>query len=208
MHRATYVVLARAPRAGHSMMSLCPPCTPQQAARLAEASLRDTIDVVVATPAHRRVLALDGLPPAWLPEELEILPQRGEALDERLAAAFEDVGTPAVLIGPETPQLTTTLLREAWRELTGPGADAVLAHVFDGGYWAIGLRVHERALFAGLPLCTDESGARQEQRLREHGRRVALLRPLRGIHRIEDARAVASAAPDGRFARALAAIAG
>lgn len=207
MNRATYVILAKAPRAGHSKTRLCPPCSPEQAAMLAEASLRDTIDVVVATPAHRRVLVLDGPPPSWLPDELEILPQRGDGLDERLAAAFEDVGSPAVLIGMDTPQLTSTMLREAWRELMGPDTDAVLGHALDGGYWTIGLRVHNRELFVGLPMSTELTGALQEQRLREHDLRVSLLRPLRDVDRIEDARVIAAIAPDGRFARALAAIA-
>lgn len=55
-------VIAKAPVAGRVKTRLCPPCTPQQAAALAGAALQDTLAAVAATPAHRRVLVLDGEP--------------------------------------------------------------------------------------------------------------------------------------------------
>lgn len=207
MNDATLIVIAKAPEAGRSKTRLCPPCTPGQAAALAEAALRDTIAAVLATPAARRVLVLDGRPPPWLPDAVEVIDQRGDGLDQRLAAAFEDVGGPALLVGMDTPQLTPTLLQTAWRRLMTPGTDAVLGHALDGGYWAIGLRAPDRALFTGVPMSVPETGALQEQRLRSRGSRVALLPELRDVDRIDDAHAVAALAPDGRFARALEQIA-
>jgi glycosyltransferase A (GT-A) superfamily protein (DUF2064 family) len=87
----TLVVIAKAPVPGRSKTRLTPPCTPQQAADLAEAALTDTLHAVLGTPAGRRVLVLEGTPGAWLPDGFEVLPQRGDGLDERLAAAFADV---------------------------------------------------------------------------------------------------------------------
>jgi glycosyltransferase A (GT-A) superfamily protein (DUF2064 family) len=81
------------------------------------------------------VLVLDGEPGPWIPEGFDVVAQRGEGLGERLAAAFADVGTPALLIGMDTPQVTPELL-EAGLAAIG-GAPAVLGGARDGGYWAI-----------------------------------------------------------------------
>lgn len=203
----TWIVIAKAPRAGRSKTRLCPPCTPQQAADLAEAALRDTLAAVLDAPAGRRAIVLEGEPGAWLPDGFEVLPQRGDGLDERLAAAFEDVGADAtggaVLVGMDTPQVTPADLTDAWSALRAEGTDAVLGHAPDGGYWSIGLRVQDPALFVGLPMSTEHTGADQEARLQEHGLSVALLPERRDVDLIADARAVAALAPGTLFARTL-----
>src|SRR5215469_4765604 len=111
--RATIVVIAKAPVAGRVKTRLCPPCTPAEAAALAEAALRDTLAVVAATPATARVLSLDGAPGPWIPDGFVIVPQLGQGLDERLANAFAAVTGPALLIGMDTPQVTPELLAKA-----------------------------------------------------------------------------------------------
>jgi uncharacterized protein len=198
------IVLAKAPRAGRSKTRLCPPCTPREAAALARAALADTLDAVRATPAARRVLALDGPVGNWLPDGFEVVAQRGRGLDERLAAAFEDVGGAGLLIGMDTPQVTPADLADALARLAAPGNDAVLGPARDGGYWAIGLREPDRRAFLGVPMSTGHTGAAQHARLRALGLSVELLAALRDVDRIADARAVAALAPAGRFARALA----
>ena len=99
-------VIAKAPVAGRSKTRLTPPCTPEQAAALASAALADTLAAVAATPGARRVLVLDGAPGPWLRPGFEVLAQRGAGLAERLAAAFADIGEPALVVGMDTPQLT------------------------------------------------------------------------------------------------------
>jgi uncharacterized protein len=193
------IVIAKAPAPGRSKTRLCPPCTPEQAARLAEAALVDTLAAVVATPATRRVVVLDGEPGAWLPDGCDVVAQRGGGLDERLADAFEDVGGPALLIGMDTPQVTPGLLRSAMRRLER--VDAVLGLALDGGFWALGLRRPDRSLLVGVPMSVAHTG--REQRARLRGLRVAMLPPLRDVDRIDDARAVAGEVPGGRFAAAL-----
>ena len=148
------IVLAKAPAPGRSKTRLCPPCTPNEAARLAEAALRDTLEVVAATPVARCLLALDGEPESFVPAGFEVVPQRGDGLDERLAAAFADAGGPAVLVGMDTPQVTPALLTSAVRLLEAGPAGAVLGPAVDGGYWAIGLRRPEPAVFLGVPMST------------------------------------------------------
>jgi rSAM/selenodomain-associated transferase 1 len=198
------VVLAKAPRAGRSKTRLCPPCTPAEAAALAEAALVDTLEAVLATPATRRVLALDGRAGTWLPAGFELLAQRGDGLDERLACAFADVGEPALLVGMDTPQVTPADLAGGVARLMAPGTDAVLGPAPDGGYWSVGLRAADARAFVGVPMSTSHTGRAQLARLRGLGLRVALLPAARDVDRIADARAVAALAPRGRFARALA----
>jgi rSAM/selenodomain-associated transferase 1 len=198
------VVIAKAPRPGHSKTRLCPPCTPRQAAALARAALVDTLDAVRATPASRHVLVLDGDRGDWLPEGFEVVPQRGGSLDERLANAFEDVAGPALLIGMDTPQVTPRDLQAALARLADPRIDAVLGPAPDGGYWAIGLREPDAEAFLGVPMSSARTCRAQRARLSRLGLRVGELPALRDVDRIADAHAVAELAPTGRFARALA----
>jgi rSAM/selenodomain-associated transferase 1 len=201
---AALLVLAKAPRPGRSKTRLCPPCTPRDAAALARAALADTLDTVLATPAARRVLVLDGPVGDWLAPGIEVVAQRGAGLDERLAHAFADVGGPALLVGMDTPQVTRGDLARGLERLAAPGVDAVLGPATDGGYWAIGLREAQPRAFLGVPMSTAWTGRAQHERLRRLGLRVALLPALRDVDRIADARAVAALAPAGRFARTLA----
>jgi len=205
MIASTLIVIAKAPVAGRSKTRLSPPCTPQQAAKLAAAALADTLAAVAATPrVMRRVLVLDGLPGDWLPGGFDVLAQRGDGLDERLAAAFGDVGEPAFLIGMDTPQVTPALLRRGLDALHGhPSA---LGPARDGGYWGIGLRAPDARAFTGVPMSEDDTCRHQRRRLDELGLRCATLPELRDVDRIGDARAVAALAPHTRFAHALASI--
>jgi glycosyltransferase A (GT-A) superfamily protein (DUF2064 family) len=100
---------------------LCPPCTPEQAAILAEASLRDTLAAMAAVAGPRRAVILDGEPGSWITDE-HVVAQRGAGLDERLAAAFSDLGGPTLIVGMDTPQVTPGQLRRALIALDRDGA--------------------------------------------------------------------------------------
>jgi rSAM/selenodomain-associated transferase 1 len=202
----TVVVLAKAPVPGRVKTRLCPPCDDEQAACLAEAALVDTLTTVAATPCHRRVLVLDGMPGPWLPAGFEVLAQRGEGLAERLAHAFADVGEDGLLIGMDTPQITSAMLMACLRALHSPGVQAVLGPAVDGGWWSIGLRAPDPAVFLGVPMSTPSTGAAQHARLRALGLRTVLLPSLRDVDDFDDAVAVARDAGDSRFAETLRAV--
>jgi rSAM/selenodomain-associated transferase 1 len=214
----TLAVIAKAPVPGKVKTRLCPPCTPVEAAALAEAALADTLAAVRASRARRRVLVLQGQPGPWLPTGLTVLPQRGGGLDERLAAAFDDAfddahqdpGTgeplPALLIGMDTPQVTPELLDGALEALLAPGTDAVLGAAADGGWWALGLRRPDPGLLVGVPMSTAHTGAVQRQRLDAARLRVTRLATLRDVDTTADAAAVAAVVPGSTFAATLAVI--
>lgn len=201
---AQLLVLAKAPAPGRVKTRLCPPWTPQEAARIAAAALADTLDVAQAVPAARHTLVVDGAyppPPGW-----HLVAQRGAGLPERLAHAFADTrrpGTASVLIGMDTPQLTGGLLTEAVDALAG--ADAVLGPAADGGWWALGLRepAHARVL-RDVATSTARTGASTLAALHALGLRVAELPVLRDVDTAADAAEVAALCAAGsRFAAAV-----
>ena len=143
--KGTLIVMAKSPVAGQVKTRLTVKThlttafTAAQAAALAQASLRDTLDTVVAAPAGRRLIAWDGERRSWLPNGVEVITQRGDGLDERLSNAFQTALScpghgPTLLVGMDTPQLRPADLSLDWG-----GADAVLGLCPDGGYWALGL---------------------------------------------------------------------
>jgi rSAM/selenodomain-associated transferase 1 len=202
--RTHLLVLAKTPLPGRVKTRLCPPCTPEEAARVAAAALADTLDAVSAAPAGRRTLVVDGDHPA--PRGWSRVPQRGGDLPSRLASAFADTalpGVPALLVGMDTPQLTAAVLADATGLLEN--ADAVFGPAADGGWWALGLRdvAHAEAL-REIPTSTAETGALTLAALRERGLRVASLPVLRDVDTAADAIEVAAACPPGsRFAAAV-----
>ena len=149
------------------------------------------------------MLVLDGEPGTWLPAGFEVLPQRGNGLDERLAHALTDTGTGGLLIGMDTPQLTPARLTAALGALRAPGVDAVLGPSVDGGWWALGLRTPEPAVFLGVPMSTPHTGDAQRARLHQLRLRTFALPTMRDVDDFDDALAVAGTAPGSRFAATL-----
>ena len=204
---ATLAVIAKAPVPGRVKTRLCPPCSPEEAAAVAEAALRDTLSAVRATPVARRVVVLDGEPGEWLGPGFDVVAQRGDGLDERLEHAFATLGAPTLIIGMDTPQVTPELLTAALRALSmGP---AVLGPARDGGYWSIGLRHLCPGAVRGVPMSEPDTYAAQHHRLRDLGREPLVLPALADVDDIVGARAVAAGMPAGSaFARAVASLGG
>lgn len=203
------IVIAKAPLAGRSKTRLCPPRTPEEAALIAEAALADTLGVVIDASRRlgaRPVLVLDGDAGPWLPGGVRVVPQRGDGLDERLAAAFDDVGGPAFLVGMDTPQITIEVVVDAVERLLAPGVDAVLGPAADGGWWAIGLRHADRRVFVGVTMSTATTCREQRERLGSLGLAIAELGVMRDVDVFDDALAVAAEAPGTRFATAVASV--
>ena len=199
-------VMAKAPVPGRVKTRLCPPCTPGEAAGLAEAALTDTLAALAGVAAERRILALDGTAGPWLPPGIEVVAQQGRTLDERIAAVLDGLDEPVLLIGMDTPQAGPAVLDAALARLAEGGVDAVLGRAADGGWWALGLLEPHPLDVLGVPMSTPATGAAQHDRLVARGRRVAALPVLRDVDTMADARAVAAAAPGTHFAARLRAL--
>lgn len=204
----TVVVMAKSPRPGRVKTRLAPTLTPQQSADVATACLRDTLAAVVAAPARRRLLCLDGPAGAWVPPGLDVVPQCGGDLSERLGGALDGLRGPVLLIGMDTPQVTPSLL-----DVAGllDRHDALLGPAEDGGFWALGLRRPDGSLVRGVPMSTSSTGTAQRDRLEAAGLHVGELPTLRDVDTVQDLLAVAALAPSSRVAavvRALPVLAG
>jgi uncharacterized protein len=192
------MVVAKAPVAGRVKTRLCPPCTPEEAAAVAEAALADTLEAVARCAAGRRIVALDGNPGPWLPPGFEIISQCGGGLAERLAHAWGTAGGPGLQLGMDTPQVTPSLLDAGLAALDRTGA--ALGHASDGGWWAIALRRPDPAVFLGVTMGTSSTGRQQQDRLRALGFDVTALPVLIDCDTAADLVAVAQACPSTRTA--------
>ena len=210
------MVITKAPVAGRSKTRLCPPLTLDEACAVAWACVHDTLRALAAVPAARHVLVLEGTAGEWVPPGFEIVAQRGAGLDERLAAAFADVGGAAVVIAMDTPQVTVAVLTDALGHVVvdidshgaTAGPRAVYGAAADGGFWLLGLSdgVDSDAVFADIPMSVETTGAAQLERLADLGLPVRHVPALRDIDVADDLWAVADLVPDsdiGRLARSL-----
>lgn len=151
---AALVVFAKVPRAGRVKTRLCPPLTPDEAAALYDAFLRDALDRYAAWGAEMGVrvrLYLDGAPPDGLvPEGVSVHTQRGDGLGPRMLRAVVETAaagaTRAVLIGTDHPTLPMPFVALAVDALAAPRTVA-LGPAGDGGYYLLGVNEITPALF-------------------------------------------------------------
>ncbi len=210
------MVMAKAPVPGLAKTRLGAVIGMTAAADLAAAALLDTLaacrqafgagchlaldgDITAASRSAELLAALDG----WT-----VFTQEGDSFGDRLAHAHRWMagrgGSPVVQIGMDTPQVTPELLHAAADGLER-GADAVLGSAEDGGWWVLALSDPTRAaVLRDVPMSTPTTYAATVDALIRGGAAVASTRALRDVDTVEDAIAVATAAPGTWFARAWA----
>lgn len=206
--RMFVLVVAKEPVAGRVKTRLCPPCTPEQAASLAEAALADTLEAAVSSGADEVAVALDGQPGPWLPSGVRTFAQVNGPFHQRLTAAWAETSGPGIQIGMDTPQVTGRLLDAALDALGKPELDAVLGPADDGGWWIIGLPQADNRVFVDIPMSSEDTGRCQRRRLDQLGYRIGDLPALTDVDHFTDARKVASIAPSTRFASLVRAVDG
>ncbi|MBO1767774.1 DUF2064 domain-containing protein [Allobranchiibius sp. GilTou38] len=197
---ASVMVIAKEPVAGRVKTRLTVAITPEQAAAVAAAAIRDTLDAMSMVPAHRHVLALDGKAGEWVPAGWSVVAQPEGGLDRRLATVIGGLPPgPCLLVGMDTPQVTPSMCG-----FDPNSYDACLGMATDGGYWAIGFADPAMApeVIEGVPMSTDHTGADQLARMLHAGLRVQELAPLLDVDTPEDAAQVAALVPASAFAGA------
>jgi glycosyltransferase A (GT-A) superfamily protein (DUF2064 family) len=198
----TVAVVAKQCIPGKVKTRLCPPLTPQHAARVAAAALDDTLDAVrrACAGGGEPLLYLDGDEAPASAAGFGVLPQCDGPFDVRLAHLFDVCEGPTVLVGMDTPHLDPDLLARlttAWPD----DVDAWFGAATDGGFWLLGLREPTGAYVRGVPMSLDTTGARVRRRLDAAGLVTRDVPPLVDVDTIDDALAVAALAPGTRFAR-------
>ncbi|WIB78212.1 DUF2064 domain-containing protein [Curtobacterium sp. MCPF17_002] len=202
----TVAVVAKECLPGKVKTRLTPALTPEGAARVAAASLADTLATVRALPAARRVLFFDGssLPEGALDLDgtggFDVVHQTSGGLDERLGALFDAVDGPTLLVGMDTPQFGRADVAPVFDD---PSRDAWFGPAEDGGFWSLYLREPDGAYLRGVPMSREDTGAVQRARLTDAGFDVGTLGVLLDVDTVPDAERVAALVPDSRFAAAL-----
>lgn len=212
------IVMAKECVPGRVKTRLCPPFTPAESARIAAASLADTLSLVRRMPVDRRILAFDGRPDHGHPDHdttgferagfdttgFEVRPQVAGPLDVRIGAALDDCAEPVLLIGMDTPHLRMSDVRPVFRSWeAGPPADeAWLGPAPDGGYWALALSTPDGAAVRGVAMSRTDTGERQRAQLIRTGHRVRTLASRTDIDDVHSLRRVLPEAPArGRLRR-------
>lgn len=207
----TVAVIAKQPIAGRVKTRLVPPLTDYEAARVASASLADTLaavdSAVGADLSVRRVLYFEGELDPWLPDGWDGLVQCSGSLGERLAELFAQLDGPAVVLGMDTPQLDTSAIQSALAAVQGRDAAAVIGPACDGGYWTIGFSRHVPGAFDGVPMSASDTAAKQHEVLSKLGLSVRTVGELRDIDHWPDAVAIAREHPHLRTSTVVAGIA-
>jgi glycosyltransferase A (GT-A) superfamily protein (DUF2064 family) len=193
-------VIAKQPIAGRVKTRLVPPLSDEQAAQIAAACLHDTFEAVGSCVGRhddvRAVALIEGAAGPWIPSGFEVQHQVGDGLGERLANGFDLLG-PGVIIGMDTPSAGAyfDLAFDALRA----GRDAIgMTH--DGGYWGIGLASVDSALFDGVPMSTDHTGADQLQQIRALGRRADVLPTVHDLDHFGDIAPIIADLPGSHLA--------
>ena len=180
-------VMTKAPRAGMVKTRLTPPLTPEEAAALNICFLRDTTTAIAEAAANDLARGIAVYTPVGaedayaeiLPEEFELVPQRGEAFGERLAFATEDLLSlgfeSACLIDSDSPTVPQQSFADAARILSQPGDSVVLGPSDDGGYYLIGLKQLHCSLFEEIDWSTERVLDQTIDHARQLGVKVHLL---------------------------------
>lgn len=193
----TIAIVAKPCLPGKVKTRLHPDFTFEQAAVLAEISLKRTMDAVRAVSNAQPLLFFDGdeMPDwAW---GFRLLRQPQGELDERIGYLFDSVQGPLLLIGMDTPQVSSELLERAVRDWSH---SAWLGLAPDGGFWALGMRQPDGSLIRGVQMSQQDTGQQQLKRVFDHfGSQLGMLDELEDFDNRESALRVADLIPDSTF---------
>jgi uncharacterized protein len=177
-------VMAKSPGLGPVKSRLHAALTPERATELYRCFLLDRLDTLGALSEVRPVIAFT--PPEGreflatvAPPNFRLLAQMGSDLGERLSnlltGLLEEGHCGAIAIDSDSPTLPMSYVAEAAKRLEGGNADVVLGPCEDGGYYLIGLRAPQPALFEDMPWSTERVLPLTVERARDRKLRIHLL---------------------------------
>lgn len=189
------IVFAKYPEPGMVKTRLARQIGPEAAALVYRTCARLVLDAVVPEGPQEYELILAcwpadraGATALWLDRNLQITCQQGEDLGSRMhhafTAGFAGGHTKIIIIGTDCPALTREIIGQGFACLDRD--EAVLGPAADGGYYLIGLRRAEAALFKNISWGTDRVAGQTMARLRASGMTCSLLPKLRDIDRMDD----------------------
>jgi uncharacterized protein len=160
-------VMAKASAPGRTKTRLVPPLTPEEAASLNTAFLRDVSDNLLAAAAFSDISAWMAFAPAGaepffrahLPAAVGLIetvkPDFGACLFHAAETLLAAGHRGACLLNSDSPTLPIGYLVAAATALAAPGDRAVIGPSSDGGYYLIGIKQPHRALFQDIEWSTE-----------------------------------------------------
>jgi len=132
-------------------------------------------------------------PEEWIVASSRVIPQDGDSIGERMAAAFErcfaeDIEQ-VVLVGSDIPGLDNRVICQASKALESN--DVAIAPAADGGYCLIAMKrgSYRPDVFQDVPWSSDQVLLATLERCRNCNLGVTLLKTLQDIDTIEDLKA-------------------
>jgi uncharacterized protein len=187
------LIVAKAPRPGHSKTRLVPPLSPDQAAALQTAMLLDTLDGCAREGAQVLILAPEGDRDALeaLAPGVPVVAQEGRGLADALRLATTRYGAegPLALVSSDIAGVPEGEVAQAFSLLDG--ADVVLGPALDGGYWLIAMKEPHQEPFRDIPWSSPACLAVTRDRARAAGLTVAEVAAWRDIDTLADLAALA-----------------
>lgn len=188
-------VMAKAPQPGRSKTRLVPPLSPEQAAGLSAAFLRDITENVSAAGRSARIQAYVAYAPLGLealfdghlavgtgllladgsPEMSFRVQGFGRCLLHAVKSMLDEGYGSACVLNSDSPTLPTAILQHAAQILAAPGDRAVLGPADDGGYYLLGLKAAHTHLFEDIAWSTDQVAEQTALRAREIGLELVTL---------------------------------
>ena len=179
MNKDLVIVFLRAPELGKVKTRLAATIGDEEALRVYNRLLEHTMDVVANTSTSKQAWYAGAVPLVDRCAKLgfEVHEQHGEDLGERMQHAFHTAFgngfEKVVIIGTDLPDISTTLLTDAFTRLGTH--DAVLGPARDGGYYLLGLRSMEASLFRNKIWSSASVAADTITDLQRAGKSLALL---------------------------------
>ncbi len=177
-------VMAKAPQPGRCKTRLVPPLTPEQAAALSAAFLRDITENLALAALAAPISPFIAYAPAGLSHLFDGIvadstqfvladgslecPAAVQGFGKCLLHAVESLlvrrFTGVCVLNSDSPTLPTSVLRDAAAILAAPGDRAVLGSAEDGGYYLLGMKAAHAALFSDIDWSTERVAAQTRAR--------------------------------------------
>ncbi len=189
------LLFTRYPKAGETKTRLIPVLGKQGAAHLQQTMSEKTFSMAQKLSGRRKIslqihytggsqLEMQ----QWLNGKITCIRQVGGSLGGRLihafCAAFAGSISKVIAIGTDCPALTPEIVEKGFQNLAD--YDLVLGPALDGGYYLIGLKKEEPALFSQISWGLDQVLEQTLKRAEKLGLSVHLLEPLADVDRPED----------------------
>ncbi len=190
-------VMAKAPVAGQVKTRLAPPLVPDMAAALSAAFLRDITENIVLAACDTGMQGYVAYAPAGsealfdamladgtrfvLADGVGVTAPRvhgfGRCLLHAATLLFVRGHDAVCLLNSDSPNLPTSLLRQAAAALADDGDRVVLGPAADGGYYLLGVKAPHGRLFENIAWSTSEVAGQTRERARALGLGVVELDP-------------------------------